>query len=166
MAYLAQQLFEDHARLAEEFRKATGMLAEQVMTREVITCSPGTPVEEIATTMARRHLRRLPVVENDLLVGIVSRADVLRAAESRLARPESPPPLTDHQIRLRLLESLKREPWAEVERLEVEVSAGRVVLRGMAESLQEREAIELAARAIAGVTGVVNELAVAPDLES
>jgi CBS domain-containing protein len=166
MAYLAQQLFEDHAKLAEEYRKAHGMLAEQVMTREVITCAPGTPVEEIASTMARRHLRRLPVVEDGLLVGIVSRADVLRAAESRPARPGAPTPLADHQIRTLLFESLKREPWAEVEWLSVDVSAGRVVLRGMTESAQEREAIELAARAIAGVTSVVNELTVDPNLTS
>ena len=150
---------------AREYVRSHGVTAKDVMTREVITCSPGTPVPEIASTMARHHLRRLPVVENDLLVGIVSRADVLRAAESRPAIEAALPPLANDQIRTQLLESLQREPWTEVDRLRVEVSAGQVVLRGLAESTQEREAIELAARAIAGVTDVVNELAVAPDFE-
>lgn len=165
MAYLAQQLFEDHAKLAEEFRRAHGMVAEEVMSREVVTCAPGTPVAEIANIMAQRRIRRLPVVENDLLVGIVTRADVLRAAASRLSSSEAPAALSDREIRRELLASLKREPWAEVDRLEVAVANGRVRLRGLAESAAEREAIELAARAIAGVTEVVNELSVAPNVE-
>ena len=166
MAYLAQQLFEDHTKLAEEYRRAHGMVAEQVMSREVLTCSPGTPVAEIANIMAQRRIRRLPVVDDELLVGIVTRADVLRAAASRLSEPESPAALSDGEIRRQLIESLKREPWAEVDRLEVEVANGRVTLRGLAESAAEREAIELAAQAIAGVNGVVNELLIEPDLES
>ena len=167
MAYLAQQLFEDHAKLAEEYRKAHGMVAEEVMTREVITCPPGMPVEEIANLMATRHVKRLPVVENELLVGLVSRADVLRAAARRLATFEGRPlagELTDDDIRLAILESLRREPWAEVERIEVAVADGSVTLRGSAESTQEREAIELAARAIPGVHRVDNHLAVNPNL--
>lgn len=166
MAYLAQQLFEDHTKLAEEYRRAHGMLAEQVMTREVITCTPGTPVAEIAHTMAQRHIRRLPVVQDDLLVGIVTRADVLRAAASRLSAPEPPTPRSDGEIRRQLIAALQREPWAEVDRLEVDVADGRVTLRGLAESPAEREAIELAARAIAGVTEVVNQLEIAPELEA
>ena len=167
MAYLAQQLFEDHAKLAEEYRKAHGMVAEHVMTREVITCGPGMPVEEIAHLMAERHVKRLPVVEDDRLVGLVSRADVLRAAARRLAAFGEQPlagQLSDQDIRAALIDSLKREPWAEVEHLRVEVRDGAVILSGRAESEQEREAIELAARAIPGVNDVVNGLEVDPNV--
>jgi CBS domain-containing protein len=165
MAYLAQQLFEDHARLAEEYRKAHGMTAEQVMTREVFTCNPGTPVEEIAHLMAERHIKRVPVVENDRLVGLVSRADVLRAAAHRIRTFGDLPlagRLPDEEIRVALLGALRREPWAEVDLLEVEVQQGVVTLSGQAESEQEREAIGLAARSIPGVREVVNNLAVDP----
>ncbi len=165
MAYLAQQLFEDHARLAEEYRKAHGMTAEQVMTREVFTCNPGTPVEEIAHLMAERHIKRVPVIENDRLVGLVSRADVLRAAAHRIRTFGDLPlagQLPDEEIRVALLGALRREPWAEVDLLEVEVQQGVVMLGGQAESEQEREAIGLAARSIPGVRQVVNNLAVDP----
>ena len=165
MAYLAQQLFEDHAKLAEEYRKAHGMLAAEVMTRDVVTCNPGTPVEEIANLMAERHVKRLPVVEDDQLVGLVSRADVLRAAAGRLLTFDRQPiagRLSDEEIRGALLDSLRREPWAEVDLLRVEVRNGVVTLGGTAESAHEREAIELAARGIPGVGEVVNELTIDP----
>src|SRR5215204_5341324 len=84
MAFLAQQLFEDHEKLAVEYRKAHGLVAEDVMTEPVVTILPGTPVEEIAHVMAERHIKRVPVVENGKLVGIVSRGDVLRSAYERL----------------------------------------------------------------------------------
>ena len=84
MAFLAQQLFEDHEKLALEYRKAHGLVAEDVMSEPVITILPGTPVEEIAHLMAERHIKRVPVVEGGRLVGIVSRGDVLRAAYERL----------------------------------------------------------------------------------
>jgi CBS domain-containing protein len=166
MAFLAKQLFEDHTKLAEEFRKAHGMIADEVMSREIITCHPGMPVEEIAHLMAEHHVKRLPVVEADRLVGLVSRADVLKAAAQRLAALDSGVPssvLSDEEIRSTLVGTLRREPWAEVELIEVEVTEGVVTLRGKAESLQEIEALELAARATAGVLGVLNELQVDPD---
>lgn len=166
IAFLAQQLFEDHAKLAEEFRKAHGTTAEQVMSREVFTCHPGTPVAEVANLMAERRIKRVPVVDRDQLVGIVSRADVLRAVATRLDAYEQAlqrRALSDDEIREELVRMLKREPWAEVELIDVHVRDGVVTLRGVAESVQEKEALELAARAIPGVRGVVSELTVNPE---
>ena len=60
MAFLAQQLFEDHERLALEYRKAHGLVAADVMTSPVLTIPPGTPVEEVAHLMTERQIKRLP----------------------------------------------------------------------------------------------------------
>ena len=166
MAYLAQQLFEDHAKLAEEFRKAHGLVAEDVMTRDVITVRSGTPVEEIAHLMAERHIKRVPVVDDDRLVGIVSRADVLKATAERLSLldPTRYPP-SDTEIAERLLDSLRKEPWAEVDQISVSCTNGVLTLRGVVESAAEREAVEVAARAIPGVRHVTNELEIQPHLD-
>jgi CBS domain-containing protein len=164
MAYLFRQLFMDHAKLADEYRKAHGMVAADVMTREVVTVNPGTPVEEIAHLLAERQIKRVPVVEDDRLVGIVSRADVLRAAARRLEQLSAvtPPALSDDQIAGALLATLQREPWAEPERITVSVADGVVTLTGDVENAQEREAVAIAARSIPGVRAVVNELTVRP----
>ena len=167
MAFLAQQLFEDHEKLAVEYRKAHGLVAEDVMSGPVLTILPGTPVEEIAHLMAERHIKRVPVVDHGKLVGIVSRGDILRAAYDRIVsihdgadrRPHS-----DQEIVARLLAELRDEPWAEVSHIRPSCLEGIVSLDGEVESEAEREAVEIAARGVAGVRGVVNHLTIRPDL--
>ena len=168
MAFLAQQLFEDHEKLAVEYRKAHGLVAEDVMTEPVVTILPGTPVEEIAHLMAERHIKRMPVVENGKLVGIVSRGDVLRSAYERILAihdGQDGRPHSDQEIVAELLAELRDEPWAEVNHIRPTSHDGIVTLQGEVESEAEREAVEVAARGIAGVRGVVNELAIRPGLD-
>ncbi|MFN8635656.1 MAG: CBS domain-containing protein [Chloroflexota bacterium] len=168
MAFLAQQLFEDHEKLAVEYRKAHGLVAADVMTEPVITVLPGTPVEEIAHLMAERQIKRVPVVEGDKLVGIVSRGDVLRAAYERLLAVEEAQqgrPPSDARIVEELLAELRDEPWAEVHHIRPSCQDGIVTLRGEVESEAEREAVEVAARGVAGVQRVVNDLAIRPGLD-
>jgi CBS domain-containing protein len=167
MAFLAQQLFEDHEKLAVEYRKAHGLVAEDVMSQPVTTILPGTPVEEIAHLMAERQIKRVPVVEGGKLVGIVSRGDVLRAAYERLlslddGQPRRAP--SDQEIVNELLAELRDEPWAEVSHIRPICHDGQVTLQGEVESEAEREAVEIAARGLAGVRGVANELVIRPGL--
>src|SRR3954453_10103998 len=165
MAFLAQQLFEDHERQAIEFRKAHGLVAEDVMSEPVLTILPGTPVEDIAHMMTERHIKRLPVVEDDRLIGIVSRADVLRSAYERiLALHGDDGPHSDEQIVATLIETLRDEPWAEVGHIRPTCEGGFLSLEGEAESAAERDAIEIAARGIAGVRGVRNLLVIQPSI--
>lgn len=165
MAYLAQQLFEDHQKLAEEYKKAHGLVAEDVMTRAVVTVLPGTPVAEIAHLLAERNIKRVPVVDDGRLVGIVSRRDVLRATAERLGAAKDRAPartVSNEEIVHRLLDSLRGEPWAEVLHIRPTAEDGIVTLHGEAESAAERDAIEIAARGIPGVRGVRNELVICP----
>jgi CBS domain-containing protein len=167
MAFLAQQLFEDHEKLALEYRKAHGLVAEDVMSEPVVTILPGTPVEEIAHLMAERQIKRVPVVDRGKLVGIVSRGDVLRAAYERLLTLEDDqrrPAPSDHEIVERLIAELRDEPWAEVSHIGPTCHEGQVTLQGEVESEAEREAVEVAARGVAGVRGVANELVIRPGL--
>ena len=167
MAFLAQQLFADHEKQAVEYRKAHGLVAEDVMSRPVISVPPGTPVEEIAHMMAERQIKRIPVVEDGRLVGIVSRGDVLRAAYERelaLEDSQNGRPRSDQEIVARLLTVLRSEPWVEVQHIRASCLDGRVTLSGEVESDAEREAVEVAARGVAGVRSVLNQLAIKPGI--
>jgi CBS domain-containing protein len=167
MSFLAQQLFADHEKQAVEYRKAHGLVAEDVMSGPVITVLPGTPVEEIAHMMAERHIKRVPVVEDGQLVGIVSRGDVLRAAYERelaIEENQNGRPRSDQEIVARLLAVLRGEPWVEVNHIRPSCLDGRVTLNGEVESDAEREAVEVAARGVAGVRGVINQLAIKPGI--
>ena len=146
MAFLAQQLFEDHEKLAVEYRKAHGLVAEDAATEPAVTALPGTPVEEIAHLMAERHIKRVPVVEHGKLVGIVSRGDVLRAAYERILAlhdEQNGRPHSDQEIVARLLAELRDEPWAEVHHIRPTCQDGVVTLHGEVESEAEREAVEI-----------------------
>ena len=56
-----------------------GLCAADIMSREVIAVKEDTPVYEIATLLAQRKIKRVPVVRDGRLVGIVSRADIVDA---------------------------------------------------------------------------------------
>ena len=71
----------DYLRKGElEGRQAQSTLVKDVMTRNVYTVTTDTSMEECIALMSRHHIRHLPVVENDQLVGLVSIRDVMQAA--------------------------------------------------------------------------------------
>jgi CBS domain-containing protein len=70
----------DYLRKGElEGRQAQSTLVKDVMTRNVYTVTRDTSVEDCLALMARHHIRHLPVVEDDQLVGLVSMRDVMQA---------------------------------------------------------------------------------------
>ena len=66
-------------KFEERFKKAFGSKVTEVMSDEVVSVSPDATVREVATLMADRNVNRLPVTENERLVGIVTRGDIVRA---------------------------------------------------------------------------------------
>jgi len=142
--------------LAAEYVKAHSRKISDVMTRTVITTSPQTPLHEVAALMEKSAIRRLPVIENGQLVGIVSRANLLQAVASARQLLDTAP--SDKAIRDRILSGLKAEPWAHTELLNVTVSNGIVDLWGVAGSDAERKAIKVTAESTPGVSAVHDNL--------
>ncbi len=146
--------FTEADTLAAEYVKSHGRKVSDVMTRTVITAAPETPIHEIATVLEKNAIKRLPILENGQLVGIVSRANLLQAVASARQVLEVTP--SDKAIRERILSGLRAEPWAHTALLNVTVSDGVVDLWGLAESKAERKAIKVAAETTPGVR-VVND---------
>ncbi len=69
---------EDPAEVEEELRKMIGATAKEVMTKEVVTIDPEADISELAELIEDKHINPVPVVKNGKLVGIVSRADIVR----------------------------------------------------------------------------------------
>jgi CBS domain-containing protein len=150
------QAFIQNDTLAIEYVKAHGRKVSDVMTRSVIVTAPDAPLHEVATSMEKNAIKRLPVLENGQLVGIVSRSNLLQAVATGRKLIEMTP--SDQAIRERILSSLRKEPWAHTGLLNVTVSDGVVDLWGVAESKAERKAIKVAAEAAAGVRAVNDNL--------
>jgi CBS domain-containing protein len=154
------RLLTNEEVLAARFVKANARKVEDIMTREVITVSPDTSLAEIATLLEKKRIKRVPVVKNGQLVGIVSRANLVQAlaASQREIRPATAP--SDAAIRDRLMARLKNEPWAHSSLLNVVVEDGVVNLWGIVRSAAEQQAVRVAAETTAGVRGVNDHMSV------
>jgi CBS domain-containing protein len=65
--------------LEKEIRRISATKVEDLYTREVLTVSEKTPVEEIATIMSKKRVYTIPVMDGARLVGVIGKADLIRA---------------------------------------------------------------------------------------
>jgi CBS domain-containing protein len=142
--------------LAAEYVKAHARKAADVMTKKVISASPDTPLHEIAALLERNAIKRVPIVADGRLVGIVSRANLIQALASAPEQPEIP--LSDVAIRDALLARLKEMTWVHTSLLNVTVRSGVADLWGITKSDADRQAIRVAAESTPGVRAVNDNL--------
>ncbi len=145
--------------LAAEYAHTHGRQVGDVMTRNPSFVRPDLPLAKAAELMRQKQVKRLPVVREDSLVGMLSRFDILRALATRLE--ESCIEATDAEILDGIETALAQEPWAPREGVRFGVSNGRVRIEGRIGSEQEARAIAILARNTRGVTGIENGLEVA-----
>jgi len=141
-----------------EYLKTHGRRASDVMTRTVVTTQEDTPLGEVASLLEKHRIKRVPVVRDGKLVGIVSRADILRALAASKTQAPAAASADDRTIREQFLAHLKEHGLAAGGYVNVVVSEGVVHLWGLAESEAEKQALDVAARQIPGVRGVENNL--------
>ena len=144
-------------RLAGEYVRTHGRKVAEVMTPQPVTVAEDTPLDAVVDIMEQRHIKRVPVVRGDRVVGIVSRANLLHALASLAAELE-PQPATDTAIRDQLLSVLGRERWVPKNFIDVIVHNGVVELWGAILDERERQAVVVAAENVAGVRQVKDHL--------
>ena len=144
-------------RLAGEYVRTHGRKVEDIMTREPVSVAPETPLDEIVELMERHRIKRVPVLEGEKLVGIVSRADFLRALAQRLKEQSAAAP-GDAEIRERILAELAKVFWVPRDRVGITVENGVVDLNGVILDEKEREALRVAAENVPGVRAVEDHL--------
>lgn len=151
-------LIADNRQRAEEFTRTHGRLAGDVMTREVVTISESTPIAAIANLMERHRIKRLPVVREGRLVGIVSRADVIRCLATGVASSAADicdQHVANDRLHEKVMHALSKAVWASRPSLEVTVvDRGVVEVKGIVSSDAEKRGIEVLVEEVPGVTAV------------
>ena len=147
--------------LAREYVKSRGTKARDVMTRPVVSVADSTDVGEIADLMEKWNIKRVPVMHNDKLVGIVSRRDLLRVF-SKAKQPRKAATQTDARLRSRLKSEIAASPWIGDDYVNFVVDKGRIQLYGLVPSTEQRDAIRIMAERLAGAKAVKDELKVKP----
>jgi CBS-domain-containing membrane protein len=151
------EAFQGNWTLAADYVKSHSAKVADVMTHEVVTASPETPLHEIAALLESHQIKRVPIMSNNgELVGIVSRANLLQAVAT--AQPKLDVQLPDAAIRQKIMDHLKRQRWAHAYNLNVTVANGVVDLWGVVESEAEKKALHVAAENVPGVATVNDHL--------
>jgi CBS domain-containing protein len=143
-------------RLAAEYVRSSGQKVGEVMTIEPWTVTLETPLDEVVRLMERHRIKRLPVVQDGKLVGIVSRANLLHALAS-VAHEVKAPAGDDATIREQILAECAKQAWAT--HVNVVVRDGVVGLWGVITDERERQAFIVAAENVPGVKAVHDHLA-------
>jgi CBS domain-containing protein len=141
-------------RLADEYVRSHGRKVEDVMTVEPVTVKEDTPLAEIVRLMERRRIKRVPVMRDNRMVGIVTRVNLVRALAS-MAHETNPDGVADERaLRDHILARLKRETWAPIASIDVTVNNGIVDLWGTILDERERKALLVAVETVPGVKAV------------
>ena len=146
--------------LAADYIKAHGRKVADIMSHKVITATPDTPLADIAVLLEKNSIKRIPIVQDGQLVGIVSRANLVQAIAG--APKQLDIPISDSAIRDKLLAHLKAQPWADTGLLNVTVNGGVVSLWGITNSETEKKAVRVAAETAPGVRSVNDYLSLRP----
>jgi CBS domain-containing protein len=142
-------------RLADEYVHARGRKVAEVMTRDPVTATEDTPLDEVVRLMEHHRIRRLPVVREGKLIGIVTRANIMHALVSLAAETKAPAG-DDAAIREQILAEYEKQSWTPM--TNVVVRNGVVDLRGAITDERERAALIVAAENVPGVKAVHDHL--------
>ena len=145
------------AALAAEFAKSHGKRVEEVMSENVITATEDTSLADIAALLERNRIKRVPILRDGELVGIVSRSNLVQALASNGAASTASLD-TNRVIREELLSRLEQQSWTDFGSRNIIVSDGKVHLWGLVGSPAERTALIALAEDVPGVTEVVDEM--------
>ena len=147
--------------LATEYVREHSRKVADVMSREVITAAPDTPVSEIAEILERSRIKRVPILKDGRLVGIVSRANLLHALAS-LRKEIAARPVADSELREAIMKRLADEPWIRPMLVNVTVADGVADVWGIVDSPAEKQALRIAIETTPGVRTVNDNLIIRP----
>lgn len=146
---------------AGEYVKAHGRKAQEVMTTDPLTVEENTPLHSIARLLEKHHIKRVPVLREGKLVGIVSRANLLQGIANAAVGPTQSP-TDDRAIREAILNEIEHGTDVWTENISVIVDGGAVEIWGLVDSLEQKKAVTVAAENVSGVTQVENHLGMMP----
>jgi CBS domain-containing protein len=151
------EFFASPGSRASEYVHTHGRKVADVMTEDPISTSENAPISDAIALMEKHRIKRLPVVRDRKVVGLVSRADLLRALAKASAKLPSPS-AGDAAIRKAIFAELDKQSWVPHASINVAVANGVVELHGTILDERERRALRVAAENVPGVKEVRDDL--------
>jgi CBS domain-containing protein len=139
--------------IAKDYVHSHARRIDEVMTANVETVVEDAGLEDVVTLMEKRRVKRVPVMRETKLVGIISRANLLHALAT-LASEVKPGAKSDETIRAAVMAELDRQSWAPRHMIDVVVRNGVVELWGTVVDPDQRDAARVVAETVPGVKAV------------
>jgi CBS domain-containing protein len=156
------RLLSDSGTVAADYVKTHGRSTADVMTHDVVTVTEDMSVGDLAHLLETKRIERVPVLRDGKVVGIASRADILRGLAAQRDAPTATVTVEDETIRRQILEEVEHADVAPTSRVSVLVVDGIVQIWGIVESHEQGEALRVAAENVPGVKGVETNVSSIP----
>lgn len=146
---------------AREFIKSHGLRAQDVMTRFVVSVSESASLAEVADVLDTHRIRQVPVISNGRIVGMISRADLVRKlAEIKVAAPAARP--DNGALQKAIWDEIKSRPWLQTAFVNLAAKDGVVELWGAVDSDEQRRALRVLVEGVEGVEKVEDHIGLLP----
>lgn len=152
------EFFADAGKIADEYAHTHGRRVAEVMTHDVVAVPEDAPIGELVELMEAHRIKRLPVMRNGRLLGIVSRANLLHVIAGLAERGAPPETAQDATIRERILGDLAAQAWAPCATVNPVVNNGVVHLHGVIFDERQRQALRVLVENVPGVKSVSDQL--------
>jgi CBS domain-containing protein len=170
---IGQTLFEDEAGQAAAVAQARSRKVVEIMTKNVVTIDENASLREVAQLLLKHHIKRVPILRDKAVVGMVSRIDLLKGLLSRpsanqavggatAAGPAAAPGSADARLRGDVVLALHGQSWSQALRSDVVVDGGVVHLWGIVPNEFVRQAYADAVRKVPGVKAVESHMQIQP----
>jgi CBS domain-containing protein len=156
------RLLADDITTARTYIRSNSRRVADVMTRKVITASEEATLGELAALMHENTIKRIPILRDGALVGIVSRANLVQALLSQEPDLEGAGSADDEKLLRAVDAALDDQSWTSAWPTNVVVHGGVVHLWGFVAGESVREAYRVAAENVPGVRKVVNHMRPVP----
>jgi CBS domain-containing protein len=145
------------ATLADEFAQSHGKRVEELMSTRVISATPDASLGEIASLLEKHRIKRVPIMKDGKIVGIVSRSNLVQALASAKSNGVTAAD-KDHTIRADIVAKLGEQQWTDFGDRNIVVVNGVACVWGLVGSPSERKALIALVEGVPGVTDVRDEM--------
>lgn len=148
-------MYTKPAEMAREFAKSHGTKAHEVMARPVVSVEHDADLKAVADTLDRHGIKRVTVMKDGKLVGIIARSDLVRAfgrAKHTLSSGDAR--LSDGLVHKAITDAMHGQAWLDTSYMNLTVNNGLIRITGFIQSKEHRDAIVILVKEIPGVDRV------------
>jgi CBS domain-containing protein len=146
-------------QMARQYTKSHGLMVHEVMSRHVVSVREDANLSEVAEVLDSNRLKRVPVVKEGAVVGIISRGDLVRAL-SQVSVGKPVEKSDDATLQRNIIEQIRNQQWLDSAFLNITVKDGVVETWGVIPSADQRRALQVLIEEFAGVTKIEDHLKV------